>query len=288
MWLRSWRRPQRQGTRREAASASARFLLSRTAAVPSAQRSVVPVGLMSAAPPPAPRARPGPRVSPAGALPEPVRVRSAVAQPGAAEPDGRVRDDHLLDRVHRLVSHSVAAYLVRSEGPGRQPVSVQAAVPHAPQPGSLHDMDPARGAVPEEPLAILRRGGRPRLDASPGAIPREPEHRSMTGINRPYQRRCRWVRSRRTRPERAERRVLTEVPQRERAFPVAGRRRSRASRCSGQSISITAVSHAGQIAVGDGGQPVSGAVTPRRAGGDCLRLLPCAAPQMGYSRGPFW
>src|SRR5690349_9828168 len=86
-----------------------------------------------------------------GALPEPVPVRGAVAQPGAAEPDRRVRhlpperpdrrrypkldtgsgvpaceiiDDHLADRVHLLAGDPVTTHLMRPERPGRQLVSV--------------------------------------------------------------------------------------------------------------------------------------------------------------------
>src|SRR6266849_958872 len=181
-----------------------------------------------------------------GVLSEPVRVRGAVTQPGAAERDGRflhlpperpdrrrypkfdagvgmlacqIIDGELIDRVHRLVGDPVAAHVVRSERLGWHPVGVEAAILHAPQPAGLHDMDPVRGALPEEPFTILRRGGRYRPDASSRTIPREPEHGCVTGINRPYQRRSLLVRGRRMRAEPAKKSVLTEMPQGERAFP---------------------------------------------------------------------
>ena len=46
-------------------------------------------------------------------------------------PAKEIVDDYLLDGVHRLVSHPVAAYLVRPEGIGWEPVGVEAAVAHA-------------------------------------------------------------------------------------------------------------------------------------------------------------
>ena len=87
-----------------------------------------------------------------------------------------------------LVSYPVATHVMRPERLGRQPVGVQAAGLHAPQPTGLKDMDPVRRALPEEPLTVFGRGGRHRPDASARAVPREPEHRCMARINRPYQR----------------------------------------------------------------------------------------------------
>jgi len=151
---------------------------------------------------------------PAEVLSEPVRVRGAVAQSGTAELDGRARhppperpdgwrypkldaghgmpahkivDNNLIDCVHRLVGDPVAAHIVGPERPGWQPVSVEAAISHALQPAGFHDVDPVRGALPEEPFTVLRRGGRHRPDASSRTVPREPEHGCMTGINCPYQ-----------------------------------------------------------------------------------------------------
>src|SRR5450432_827565 len=87
-------------------------------------------------------------------LAEPVGMRGGIAQPGAAELDGRFCDpppewpdrrrdpkldpgtgvppreiinDHLPDRFQRLISDPVPAHLMRPERPGRQLIGVKAA-----------------------------------------------------------------------------------------------------------------------------------------------------------------
>ena len=59
---------------------------------------------------------------------------------------------------------------------------------YALQPASLDDVHAVRGALTEEPFPVLRRGGRDGPDASARAVPREPEHGRMTGVDRPHQR----------------------------------------------------------------------------------------------------
>jgi hypothetical protein len=189
---------------------------------------------------------------PAGALAGPVRVRGGVAQPGAAELHGRVRDpppegpdgrcdpkldpgpgvpaqkivdDHPLDRFHLLLSDPVAAHLMWPEPLRGQPVGVQAAGPQAAEPAGLDHMNPVRGTLPEKPLTVLRRGGRHRPDASARAVPREPEHRRVACIDRPHQRLRLRIRGRNMRPEPAKRRVLAKMPQGERALSLIPRRR---------------------------------------------------------------
>jgi hypothetical protein len=116
-------------------------------------------------------------------------------------PAEQIIDDYLLDCVHLLVTYPVTADLVRPERLGGQAVGIQPAVLHAPQPARLDHMDPVRGALAEEPLAITRRGSRHGPDTASRAVPRVPEHRRVAGIYRPYQRRCGRIGGRHMRPE---------------------------------------------------------------------------------------
>ena len=109
-------------------------------------------------------------------------TRSSIRAPGM--PAQKIVDDHPPGRVHRLFSNPVAARLMWPESLRGQPVGIQAAGPHAIQPIGLDHMHPVRGALPQEPLTVLRRGSRPRPDAPAWAIPREPEHRRVAGIDK--------------------------------------------------------------------------------------------------------
>lgn len=144
--------------------------------------------------------------------------------PGPGVPAQQIVHDDPLDRFHRLLGDPVSAHLMRPERLGRQPVGIQAAGPHPLEPIGLHDVDPAGGALAEESLAVFSRRRRGRPDASSRAVSREPEHRRVTGIDRPDQRPCLGIGGGDMRPEQAERGILAEVPQGERALPRIPRR----------------------------------------------------------------
>jgi diamine N-acetyltransferase len=145
--------------------------------------------------------------------------------PGASVAADEVIDNDLVDSFHRLLTDPVAADLVRPEAAGGQPVGIQAASLHARQPLGLDDVDPGGGAVAEEPFQVLRRGCRHRPDAAARAVPGEPEHGRVPGIDRPDERLSTRIAGRRARLEPAKRGVFAVVPQSERAFAGIRRRR---------------------------------------------------------------
>ena len=73
------------------------------------------------------------------------------------------------------------------------------------------DLGAGGAALAEEPFPVGGGGGRHRPDAAARAVPREPEHRRVPGVDGPHERLV--VRRRGPWLEETERRILAEVPE---------------------------------------------------------------------------
>jgi hypothetical protein len=144
---------------------------------------------------------------------------------GSCMPPEQVVEADPLCSLHGRMCHPVAAHSVRPKAVQGEPVGVEPAVAHPPEPAGFDHMDAVGGALAEEPFPVFRRRRRDRPDAPSRAVPGEPEHGRVASIDGPD---CRWVVGVGRRPMRlepAQRRVFAEMPEGERALPLIGRGR---------------------------------------------------------------